>query len=351
MDLHYRSPRSQVIWDAQLLASDVGSEKGYGGFIDLNYIPRRGIMHRFSFDYLDDKLDINDLGFIRRNEVLTARYSFNYTSSGMKNFRNQSSGFTFSHQENSTTGRMVRSNLFMRSSFTLNDSSAISGFVMLKPEQWDDRLSEGHGDFKTAEGGTAELTYGTDTSKPISAAVGVNALTEALGGLTYSVKGGITFKPSDRFSFEFDFIYRKTDNWIIHLDGPLLGAYDANQFQPVVSMDLFFSAKQQLRFSLQWIGIQAQAQQLYRPPPGGGDLIEVGDPEDARVADFTVSRLATQLRYRWELAPLSDLFIVYTRGSNLPNRGDDSMGNLFEDALNNPIVERFVIKLRYRFGN
>jgi hypothetical protein len=56
------------------------------------------------------------------------------------------------------------------------------------------------------------------------------------------------------------------------------------------------------------------------------------------------------LRYRWEIAPLSDLFIVYTRGSNLPGRVDDEFDDLFEDALNDPIIDYFVIKLRYRFG-
>jgi len=351
LDLHYRSPRSQVIWDAQLLHSNIDSENGYGGFIDLNYLPRQGVLHRFSFDYLDDKLDINDLGFLRRNESLAVRYSLTRTRSKLKNFRNWVSLLSLGHEQNATSGRAVRSTVFFRNILTLQNSSAISAVLMYKPEQWDDRLSEGHGDFKTAQGGIAEISYGTNTSRVFSAALGFNAMTEALGDWTYSVKAGITFKPSDRFSFDFDFQYRKTDEWLIHLEGPLLGTYDANHFQPAVSMDLFFSARQQLRFSLQWVGIQAAGQQLYSPPPEGGDLIEVGGPEEAANADFTVSRLATQLRYRWTIAPLSDLFIVYTRGSNLPNRGYDTMSNLFQDALNDPIVDQFIIKLRYRFGN
>ncbi|MEQ8690852.1 MAG: hypothetical protein RIC89_08450, partial [Pseudomonadales bacterium] len=63
-----------------------------------------------------------------------------------------------------------------------------------------------------------------------------------------------------------------------------------------------------------------------------------------------VSRMTAQLRYRWEIGPLSDLFVVYTRGSNLPDRRDDDFGDLFADALDQPIVDVFVIKLRYRFG-
>jgi len=67
--------------------------------------------------------------------------------------------------------------------------------------------------------------------------------------------------------------------------------------------------------------------------------------------DFAISRLTTQLRYRWEIGPLSDLFVVYTRGSNLPNRVDDVFADLFDDALSTPIVDVYVVKLRYRFGN
>ena len=72
-------------------------------------------------------------------------------------------------------------------------------------------------------------------------------------------------------------------------------------------------------------------------------------PGDVR-NDFTVSRLTAQLRYRWEIGPLSDLFLVYRRGSNLPDRVDDEFSDLFSDAIDTPIVDVFVVKLWYRFG-
>ena len=53
---------------------------------------------------------------------------------------------------------------------------------------------------------------------------------------------------------------------------------------------------------------------------------------------------------RWEIAPLSDLFIVYTRGSSHAVL-DDDFDDLFHDALIDPLLDFFVIKLRYRFGN
>jgi len=350
VDLHYRSAASKVIWDAQLLASDVDDNKGYGGYVDLNYIPVKGILHRFTFDYIDKQLDISDFGFIRRNDVVTFRYSYQRQKSGLKNLRNRKNWLSLSHETN-TSGRVVRSSIFFRNTLTFLNSSELNSTLIYRPAQWNDTLTEGNGDFKTDWGGIAEISYGTDTAQTVSTSIAINAVSEVFGDYSYTVKGGISYKPNDRFSFDLDFQYRIANEWLIHLNGPVLGTYDAKQWQPSVAMDVFFSAKQQLRFSLQWTGIRADAQQLYSPPPGDGNLVEIGDPGNIGSADFTISRMTAQLRYRWEIAPLSDLFIVYTRGSNLPNRGDDSFGDLFSDALSTPVIDRFVIKLRYRFGN
>ena len=126
-------------------------------------------------------------------------------------------------------------------------------------------------------------------------------------------------------------------------------AFGADDFQPRLAMDVFLSAKQQLRLSLQWAAIRAHEQRFYLIPVGGGTLVQVDKP-DGPTDDFALSRLTAQLRYRWEIAPLSDLFIVYTRGSNLPGRVDDGFDDLFQDSLDEPLIDYFVIKLRYRFG-
>jgi hypothetical protein len=349
VDWHFRSPGSKLIWDGQLISSEVLGEHGAGGFFDMNYIPRQGRLHRFSFDYLDDQLDIDDLGFIKRNDVITYRYSYKTKNSKHPRFRQLDNLATLTYETN-TNGRMVNSSLFLHNTVTFHNRSQLNSTLWIKPELWDDKTSKGYGDYKVDSGGLVELSYGTDTSRTVSTAFATSVMTEQLGGLTYLAKGGITYKPNDRISLELDFIYRHTDDWIIHLDGPTLGAYDAKDWQPKISLDLFLSAKQQLRFSLQWIGIQAHAEDLYQVPTNDGSLIKVTNGITEPTYDFTISRLTTQLRYRWEIAPLSDLFVVYTRGSNLPNRQRDTFNNLFTDALTSPIVDTFVIKLRYRFS-
>lgn len=47
---------------------------------------------------------------------------------------------------------------------------------------------------------------------------------------------------------------------------------------------------------------------------------------------------------------MSDLFVVYNRGGSLVAE-DGEFSDLFHDALTDPIIDFFMIKLRYRFGN
>lgn len=350
LDFHYLSPESKLVADGQLVYSDVNDVKGKGGFVDVNYIPKRGTLHRFSYDNFNDKLDVSDLGYFRRNDVITYRYSYNHQTSKLKHLRFQMNWLTLSHETN-TQDRTVRSYVFFRNTLTFKNRNQLNSTLIYRPEQWDDKTSEGNGDFRVHEAGLFEFAYGTDTSKKFSASIGVNGMSESLGDWSYLSKGGITYKPNDRFSFDLDFMYRRANNWLVHLAGNTLGAYKATHWQPGITMEAFLTAKQQLRFTLQWVGIKADATNLYQVPIDDGELMQITNGMTDPTYDFTISRITAQLRYRWEIAPLSDLFIVYTRGSNLPNQQEEEFSTLFNDAATDPIIDNFVIKLRYRFGN
>ena len=85
-----------------------------------------------------------------------------------------------------------------------------------------------------------------------------------------------------------------------------------------------------------------------------GTLVQAEREEDSY--DFNLGILTTQLRYRWEIAPLTDLFIVYNRGNSINKASsveayETPFNDLFSNTLEEPIVDTFVAKLRYRFGN
>ena len=62
--------------DVQTLHSDIEGTRGDGVFADLTYRPKRGLQHKVTVDHFDDTLDINDFGFLRRNDFQGFSYSF-----------------------------------------------------------------------------------------------------------------------------------------------------------------------------------------------------------------------------------------------------------------------------------
>ena len=105
------------------------------------------------------------------------------------------------------------------------------------------------------------------------------------------------------------------------------------------------------KVSVQWVGIEARERGFYRIPTLPGRLIPVTKPDD--ISDsFAISDIVFQARYRWEIAPLSDLFIVYVKASDIARPlGQDNYSDLLDRAWAEPIADQLVMKLRYRFGS
>ena len=132
----------------------------------------------------------------------------------------------------------------------------------------------------------------------------------------------------------------------------MFSTFQAVQLQTSFNAEFFLNARQQFRVSLQWVGIKAEEDALFRIPLTPGDLIPATKPSMIDPFDFSVSQMTFQLRYRWELAPLSDLFVVYTRFADQERfLGDSEFRDLFQDAFQDPLGDLFVVKLRYRFGS
>ncbi len=350
LDAHYLSTNGKLSADLQLMASDVGGVKGAGGFLDLNYTPRQGRKHTFAFDYFDDKLDINDFGFLRRNNAIGARYGYEISESDLPRLKSRFTRF-FASQEYNTNGQVVRSGLFALRDRQFQNNSTLFTELNYFPARWDDINSGGNGAFRIEDRWQSAIFWQSDRAKKLSLEVGTIYRGEDLGGRTMSYQTALTWRPIDRFSIVFNLGYDDRDGWLIHDTGKDFTTFSAQTWRPRLETDFFISAKQQFRITAQWIGIKASEQNRWRVPEQDGELIPVQRPPGSESRDFSISTLIFQARYRWEIAPLSDLFVVYTRGSNVPS--DPSLGfdELLSAAWTDRLVDVLVVKLRYRLGN
>ena len=352
LDSHFLTQNGKVSIDTQLINSLKESEAGYGGFADIRYTPKQGIFHRISLDFLDDTLDVSDLGFLRRNDLRGFRYTrFHNTSRNLPEIlRQRSIGLFLSGQTNSN-GDIIRAYLGTGVGFYFANQSALNIQLSYRPELVDDRSSFGNGSFEAEESRFVTITYGTDTAKKFSYSVQTGLMDDELGDPAYIGDIGFTYSPLSRLRLEYDLRFRDSKGWLLYRGDQDFTRYYSEQLSHLFSFDFFISARQQFRATLQWTGINATERDFWQVPDQIGKLEPRMVEPDADSSNFTISRLTAQIRYRWEIAPLSDLFIVYTRGSNVPSLGQAEFDRLFREALSDPIVDVIVLKLRYRFGS
>jgi hypothetical protein len=350
VDVSYFSADTRWGMDGQLLHSEVNGVSGKGGFMDINYRPARGVQHTVNAMYFDDKLNINDVGYQQRNDHVMLDYRLSVTQSGMANYRNISRYMNVVNQWN-TDGRPVRLGLFTGQNLTFNDNTSLNMNFRYFPPRVDDRLSRGNGTYKIPHRIAVDVSWQSDRSLPVSYRFSIGNAQEDVRRSNISYGAEIDWQPNDRFNTELDITYRERQAWLVHQGGPRMTAFRAVEWSPEWSAQYFINARQQFRIAVQWTGIKAKEDKFYRIDQTDVRHLIRSPKPNLTPDDFTISRMSFQARYRWEIAPLSDLFIVYTRGSNLPSDVGADFQNLLFDAWSERITDTWVVKLRYRLGN
>ena len=350
-DLHYLSKTGAWKLDSQLIYSDVdGQQNGAGGFVDLHYQPRQGINHSLSVEFFDSHLDINDLGFQVRNDVRGLRYGFGLNKSNLKRVRDYAMEFSLDHKWN-YKNQTVDSGVFLHQRATFNNLANMNINLGYFPGIYDDRSSDDNGTFKFVNQTFAALNINSDASRRWSMGLNLRRGSEDVGGYNIGGAVAVTWRPTNKLTLSAHLDYMKRKGWLLHQDDRDFTTFDAEFWQPSFNLDYFFTAKQQFRIAFQWVGISAVEDEFFVTPVSAGKLIEVSRAADAETDDFSISNLNIQVRYRWELAPLSDLFLVYTRTADPDTVANRGFGGLFSDALSEPVGEELVLKLRYRLGS
>ncbi|MGB1615340.1 MAG: DUF5916 domain-containing protein [Pseudomonadales bacterium] len=351
IDLHYGKKSGAFGADLQLLESEVRGVSGRGAVLDVRFAPSAALQHKFEYEYFDGNVDINDLGFLLRNNYRGGQYILGYANPKPGRwFRSTRGTVVVRHQENLSDGQVVDQGVYWRNTLVLSGRNTVRTGLGYLPERFDDRNSRGNGAYKTVDRIWWDMLWATDASRPISLSFGFGGLQEDLGEWTRKFLIGMTARLSDSLYFDLDVSYKRRRGWIVYQGGRSFGAFDAVDLQPSFDLNWLIAANHQIKLSFQWAGVKAYEQTRFSVPLNDGALQSVVQ-EQVQGNDFTVSLLTTQLRYRWEIAPLTDFYVVYNRGNQLPPTESDHFSDLLSDAFKDPIINSLVVKLRYRFGS
>lgn len=344
--------KSDAAWrlSGQVIRSDIDAagvrSDGYETWLqaDLNRYAR--LTHSLKLLYIDDEFDMNDLGYMERNALHQVEWESNRRVSS-SNPSSRISGETqrlyLVYRENDLGQRLQPR---IQVSRDVQYMSSWRAFEDLRffPSGVDDRISRGNGPVRLDERIGA---YFDATSPRLGNWVFVySAYVFQQGVQDYSawLQLGVSWYPREDLTLRWNLLPQWADDWLLWDSDNLFGSFRAKRLDADFRVDWIPSPRHELRVKLQWIGLQATPRAAYRTDPGG----ELRRSSDI-VAPFTVNNLGLQIRYRFELAPLSDLFLVYARGGydqfDGAERGVDDLFRHIPDVRDS---DQFLIKVRFR---
>lgn len=349
VDLHWDSTDGVWNLDGELMHSSVEGDNGLGFAATAKYAPRRGVRHLLNIWGYDKTIDLNDLGFLSRNDNAGFFYEIWRRRQGLERLRD-TNGWVDVLGEFNGDGKVINAFVIAHQGITFKNNVGIFGDLSYRPSRWDDRNARGAGTFKLDDRWHTGFGINTPSDKWLSVGANVQLWQEHFDGRQVSTNVSLNLTPVDRVRLSLGTSYEKRDNWLLWQGDDNFSGFASERWGPNLTLESFFTARQQLTFRLQWVAIQAHEVGRYRVEHNR-PLVPLGAPDTGTNASFAISDLAIQLRYRWEIAPMSSLFVVYNRGGGLPGATTTAgFSDLFEDTLSAPVREGLAVKLRYRFG-
>jgi len=351
---HRWNPNERASVRTTLVASDVDQAgervRDSGGQVKIDYDMGNSWRHQLYGLHLGDQLQLNDFGFLERNNFNYLRYELGHRITDLP----EDSSFS-AHDWRYAVAR--RSN---DHGVHIADAASISAlsdrrdggnqyFEMVGfTEGHDDRITRGHGVVDVP--GKFYLFFERFRPRKGHWALYGNAR-YAAEGLDGPDHGAISFDVNptyfvnDNLSFYGELYAQHNPDWLIWQYDNVLGTFRADQLQLNGGMNWIISARQELRVKLETIALDARLRQAWAVAPDGTP-VAVDDPT---VTDFSLRNLGFQVRYRYELAPLSNLYIAYVRGGFGIEDFSQPVGPLLGDAFSLHDSEQLLVKLSYRF--
>ena len=342
-------------WNIQtrLIGSEIEqageTTRGSGATTWIDYTMGGGWRSQWILMHFGDSLQINDFGYLSRANLNYAHWQLARRITALpadsayasREWRWRISGTDNDH--GLPLQRQFRASL----SSDRRDGGSEFAQLNLNSAGYDDRLLRGNGIVRTRPG--FDLYY--ERSRPRKGDWEFYGnLDLNLGGLGdhrqlgWSAQFQPTYFVSDAFSVFASGSVEHTPQWTVWQRENLVGTFDSHVLQANAGVNWAIGSRQELRVKLQAIGLDARLRQAWRTRPDGTPV-----PSAEPVDDFSLRNLGFQVRYRYELAPLSNLYVVYARGGYALDPTAEGAGAQLQDAFSLRDSEQLLIKLSYRF--
>ena len=323
--------------------------RGSGATTVVDYEMGNGWRQQWLAMHFGDDLEVNDFGYLGRNNLNYGHWQLSRRLTGLPadsaysshDYRGRLIGMDNDHGL-----RLQRQLRLIRQSDRRDGGSEYLQLNVNAPS-YDDMLTRGRNPLYRP--GNFSLSFERMRPRKGAWAWEFDAFAQS-GGLAGNDKVGYgaAFEPtyyfSDALSAFAGVEYEYTPDWLVWQHDNLVGRFEEQSLEFNAGVDWSIGQRQELRVKLQAIGLDAQLAEAIEVQPDGRAVV-VADP----VSDFSLRNLGFQVRYRYILAPLSDLYVVYGRGGYVFDEFSVGPREQLVDSFSLRDSEQLLVKLSYRF--
>ena len=353
--IQVRSDKLKLYTD--LLASEKDNQSGLGFRTQFVYQPTKYSKTSGSILYFEDDFQLNDFGYLQRNDWFhiglgadTKRIDFDEPSIILQ----IDSGIDVNY-DSDTKGNSNPIRIDQRNEISFKDTSAFKldfGFRSSGKNTTITRKDEIYSYVKvknkvsiTADYEAVNYKYWTYDWR-VSFDRGDKYDTwDSKGNHKKFFKIAGSFFPNDFMKINTQLRIREESEWLNWIDSNNLATYDLTQKTISIDMNWFKGNKHEIRLKSQFVALEAD-----NPRSLASDINGYLSQSNSEVKSFTKGIASFQLRYKYEIAPLSYLFVVYSKGGDdYEDETDRGTSSILKSPWENPSDELFSIKFRLKF--
>ena len=335
--------RSEIDTGSGLLADH---KRGDGGWLTLDINPSVASQHTFEAVSYGDDLIINDMGYWQRGNLRQLAWQSRWVQTGFSNdalvreVEWEGKVKPRRNQQGDDIGDMARLTTRLRGQE--GDYAEIEAIYQQAGE--DDLISRGNGNWDMPGKTTIEAFLSTTRRGDSAWEIGYFSQEEGLSEPFDQFWLLHTHYFGDNLTIEGLIEQRNSPDWLIWEQDNTFTRYKRDMYNASLALSWFPTDQHELRLKTQWLAIAADHGMRYDLV--NEQMLAAGTP----VADLNINTFGLQLRYRYKLGSLSDLFVVYARGGfSERNDGADSPGEMFDDALALRDADQLLVKLRLQY--
>jgi hypothetical protein len=325
------------------------STTGDGATVWADYEMDHGWRQQWIGMHFGNDLQINDAGYLSRNSTNYAHWQVSRRFTNLpaeSRYASKDWRWRVSTDYNDH-GQLLSHQFRISRESRLRDGSYEYGQINVNSAGVDDLLTRGNGVLNLPPNFNSYFEYERPRQGNWSQHVELELNSGGLSGndkIGYSINFEPAYFISDALNVYVGLYAGRTPDWLVWQRDTLIGSFNGEESHVSAGFNWVMSNRHELRLKLQAVAVNADIRQGYRVDLSGNAV-----PTDEAVEDFSVRTLGLQIRYRFEIAPLSYLYVVYGRGGYEEQTVSGDRGRLIRDTFDLRDDDQLLVKLSYRF--